>query len=130
MANSMYKKYKVEYTYTKRGDFQLYFMDNGEAIKIGISKIPEKRRRAIQGSSHLEVKILRTISVAYYRHLAENVEKKAHKFFRKHKIRGEWFSREIIDQIDNYAPTKTYLESKHDFSKSEAYRNKGKNESV
>ena len=35
MASSMYKKYKVEYTYTKRGDYQLYFMDNGEAIKIG-----------------------------------------------------------------------------------------------
>ena len=40
----MFKKYKVYYTYEKRGDFQLYFMDNGQAIKIGISKNPKKRR--------------------------------------------------------------------------------------
>lgn len=113
----MYKKYKVYYTYEKRGDFQLYFMDNGQAIKIGISKNPKKRRNQIQCNSHLPLKILRTISVAYYRHLAENVEKKAHKFFRKHRIKGEWFSREIIEQIDDYMPTKTYLTSKHDFSK-------------
>ena len=114
----MYKKWIVRNPWAKRGDFQLYFMDNGQAIKIGISKRPDKRRRAIQGSSHLKIKLLRTIPVAYYRHLAENVEKKAHKFFKKYKIQGEWFSREIIDEIHDYMPTKTYLTAKHDFSKS------------
>ena len=108
---------KVFMQKSKRGDFYLYFMDNGQAIKIGLSKNPENRRRTIQTGSHLKVEILRTIPVAYYNFLARNVERRAHKFFTKYRIRGEWFSREILDQVYDYTPTKTYLTAKHDFAR-------------
>jgi len=82
----------------------IYFIQaggTGGPMKIGISKDPEKRLKALQVGSHELLKII------YKKNLggeAENMELFLHEKFKNFRIRGEWFrpDREIYEVIEKF----------------------------
>lgn len=69
-----------------RGSF-LYFIRAGDdgPIKIGIAKLPEARRHALQPGNHVQLNVL-----CIFPGGAE-AEQAAHRAFQHLRIRGEWF---------------------------------------
>ena len=91
-------------TETQQG--YIYFLTDGEAIKIGFAKDPVSRLSELQVSHHFELVILATIASPKYR------EKILHQRFQKHHIRGEWFwiHQDILDLIDDMDETGQVIE--------------------
>lgn len=75
----------------------IYFISNGESVKIGFSKDPEKRLKNLQTANPVELKLL------YFEKGNSNIESRLHKLFSKDRIQGEWFnfSDEILEFIDS-----------------------------
>ena len=77
----------------------VYFMDDGEFIKIGKAKSISARKRTLQTSN------ARNLSVAYVipcksEEAAFYVESFLHKTYRRYQMNGEWFDiKEKIDHI-------------------------------
>lgn len=63
----------------------VYFITDGEAIKIGKANNPKSRLSGLQTSHHKPLRILMTIPGD------EEVERGLHSIFGEFRIRGEWF---------------------------------------
>lgn len=92
----------------------IYYITDGEHVKIGCSNNPLKRLKGLQTSNPRELKIIKTVMVAYYGHLAKASETKLHEYYKKYRVRGEWFTLDVL-QIEK--EPKTYLKEKHQFFK-------------
>lgn len=64
---------------------RVYFLTDGEAIKIGYSGAPNLRLRDLQGAHHRELRLL-----AWITGTVEN-ERAIHRQFAHLNVRGEWF---------------------------------------
>ena len=75
----------------------VYFVWDGEAIKIGFAMEPIKRLAGLRSSRSSELKMLGAI--AAHRHM----EKMLHHRFVHLKIRGEWFQpgEDLLDMIED-----------------------------
>lgn len=74
----------------------VYFITDGEAIKVGWAKNVERRLWLLQTSHHKPLSVLRTLR-------GDRVlEKQFHRRWKEHRIRGEWFrdAKEIRYFID------------------------------
>lgn len=78
----------------------VYFIHNGEAIKIGVSTNPQKRLASLQTSYHKPLTMLAVINGG------RDVESKLHTKFDKFRLSGEWFEdhKTIRKYIDLVAP--------------------------
>lgn len=65
---------------------RIYFIGNGEYVKIGIANNPKKRLKSLQGANHARLHIIYTMPGN------ETLERLLHTIFRDYRIRGEWFS--------------------------------------
>lgn len=63
----------------------VYFIGDGDAVKIGISKNPKKRLRQLQTGHPKKLSILATFPGA------ADEEMQFHGRFRPHHLQGEWF---------------------------------------
>ncbi|MEZ2132531.1 MULTISPECIES: GIY-YIG nuclease family protein [unclassified Sinorhizobium] len=63
----------------------VYFITDGEAIKIGKANNPKSRLSGLQTSHHKPLRILALIPGS------EETERALHWKFERHRIRGEWF---------------------------------------
>ncbi len=72
----------------------VYFIQNGDAVKIGTSQNPRKRMADMAVGNHADLKLLGTLSGGPKR------EKTLHDKFRKYHIRGEWFM--LVPEITDY----------------------------
>lgn len=74
---------------------RVYFITDGELIKIGYSGAPEARLNDLQTHSGRELEILKTIPGTY------EDEKRLHTQFGHLRVRGEWFQSdpELLDFI-------------------------------
>lgn len=75
----------------------VYFISDGEQVKIGFTTNIEKRRKALQTSSAFDLALLAAIPGP------DCLEKELHQEFRRYRLRGEWFKfsapiREYISQ--------------------------------
>lgn len=79
----------------------VYFITDGEAIKIGKANNPKSRLSALQTSHYKPLAVLATMSGG------EELERELHRTFDALRIRGEWFKdcREIRDFINRNADT-------------------------
>lgn len=68
----------------------VYFISDGEYIKIGMSYNVEKRLAALQTSNPRALKLLRTILVPN-EDWARYLEQELHKHFGEKRVAGEWF---------------------------------------
>jgi len=64
----------------------VYFITDGEFIKIGKANDPIERMRTMQTGNARELKML-----GYYEDYDEELESYMHKAFAKDRVRGEWF---------------------------------------
>ncbi len=67
----------------------LYFVEAGDAIKVGITGNMEDRVRTIQVSNPEKVKVLHHVKLTAQE--AHKMEKEIHRLFYKTNLRGEWF---------------------------------------
>ncbi len=63
----------------------VYFITDGEAIKIGKANNPKSRLSALQTSHHKPLVILATMPGG------EELERELHRIFDAYRLRGEWF---------------------------------------
>lgn len=73
----------------------VYFVTDGDAVKIGFAINPFKRLQELQVSHHRVLRMIGTISAPDYQ------ERMLHNRFRHLRIRGEWFRLEddILDFV-------------------------------
>ena len=73
----------------------VYFIQRGDAIKIGFSVQPERRMENLQSSHHLPLQLLGTVPASVVDEMA------VHARFAHLRIRGEWFrsDRDLIQFI-------------------------------
>ena len=64
----------------------VYFITDGEFIKIGKANDPIERMRTMQTGNARKLKML-----GYYEDYDEELEGYMHKIFAKDRVRGEWF---------------------------------------
>lgn len=82
----------------------VYIIRSGQqgAYKIGIAKDVEKRISELQIGNPNELFLIAKIDFGTPKR-AMYVEKMMHRFYKKHHIRGEWFSRKIdLKGADKY----------------------------
>jgi len=79
------------------GDDEIYVIqeEGGGYVKIGISKNPEKRLIGIQNGNPRRLKIVKR-----YKGYNENQESILHQYYKKYHILNEWFSEDILKDID------------------------------
>lgn len=84
----------------------VYFISNGQAIKIGYAQDVDRRIFGLQTASHLELKLIGKISGGRI------VEKYIHSLFEEKRIRGEWFEHceEILNFIEESVKQDVYEE--------------------
>lgn len=91
----------------------VYLMRAGEFYKIGVSKTPEKRARAMQTGCPRKIEILHTVACES----AYNMEFAMHGLYQEKRTHGEWFDNldehEVIRAMDSYT---SYLECKSEWS--------------
>lgn len=74
----------------------VYFIESSNGIKIGRTVNLQSRLSQINTGNHDKLNVLRLLQTTNKR-----VEKWFHAYFSKFHINGEWFSIEIISDIDN-----------------------------
>lgn len=82
----------------------VYFISNGEFVKIGVASNPEKRLKQLQTANHTKLKLFA------FTEGGEVVEKVMHKLFEPLRVRGEWFKlksplTDFMDMIRYYGYT-------------------------
>lgn len=84
-----------------RGGF-IYFITDGEALKIGFSGAPDQRLRDLQAASPRELRIMAKF------HGKMSDEQALHQKFGHLRLRGEWFkdNGEIAEHIESLAAKK------------------------
>lgn len=73
----------------------IYFISDGEFTKIGVTKSIESRLRDIQCGNPRDLEVKALVKGSF------NLERKLHKYFKKSRIRGEWYkiSNESIEGV-------------------------------
>ena len=74
----------------------LYFIAGKNAVKIGISKDPQKRLAALQTANHSKLRLVKAFHVASNLANAVQSEKIAHYMFGRMRLQGEWFTLEAL----------------------------------
>lgn len=72
----------------------VYVITDGTAVKIGVGD-PKQRIKQLQTGNPREITLVREINTP----LAYALERKMHQIYSDYRIRGEWFSAEILDDI-------------------------------
>lgn len=72
----------------------IYFISDGESIKIGRSKDIESRRVGLQTANSEKLEVLYIIEG-----MEESFETHIHGICEKYRISGEWFKKEAIEHL-------------------------------
>ncbi len=78
----------------------IYFLFDGQYVKIGKADNLTERLISLTTNNPRDIKILATITVGKNNIFKE--ERLAHEFFEKYKIKGEWFSEDILSLLPDY----------------------------
>ena len=77
----------------------VYFMTDGEFVKIGVAENPTKRAVEIQTGSPREISVICAIPCKT-KNAAFNLENKLHSVYGFARVRGEWFNiKKLIDKV-------------------------------
>ena len=83
----------------------IYFISDGEYIKIGKADDLEARLIKFQTDNPRPIEILATIQVIDTPTIFEE-ERLAHDYFQQYRVKGEWFKKDILPLIPNYVKTR------------------------
>lgn len=115
-GNEVYRHYEDYIRFDKPGSF-VYFISDGEYIKIGKAKQPKQRLMELQTGNPKELKILWLIpckndKAAYY------VEQSLHGLYRSYRQCGEWF--DVLPKMQKHSFDSWFGESQIDSKLQEA----------
>ena len=74
----------------------IYFIQSGNAVKIGRSKDVERRQRELQTSNKNKLKLLYMIE-----DMEIPMERHIQGICQRYHIKGEWFESKVIDFLQN-----------------------------
>ena len=94
------------------GKGYIYFVTDGEYVKIGKAMNPCARIMDLQIANARELTILALIPFCAYDSDITTVEKAFHRYFSDKHIRGEWFN--VLDEIKSSETLKAFKLSKGD----------------
>jgi hypothetical protein len=77
----------------------VYFIQAGNAVKIGYAKEVNQRLKALQTGHHEKLTVLHTIITPDEKE-DRRLEKLFHRALRTHHINKEWFSMDVMNLID------------------------------
>lgn len=97
----------------------VYFITDGEFIKIGISNNIQKRINSIQTGNPKRLELLRSIECTFESH-AINLEKLLHRALSEHRVKGEWFA--ISQEKINQLPLLLYLAESRELAEPQVLR--------
>lgn len=75
----------------------VYFLSNGRNIKIGRSKNIEERIMSLQTGNDMDLTLLYVIE-----NVKESFEKHVHGVSERYHVKGEWFSKEVLNHLLNH----------------------------
>lgn len=84
----------------------VYFISDGEYVKIGESENPLKRKSDLQTANARELKLLKVVF--------GTIEYELHSYFRHNRVRGEWFKH--TEKLDEYLDTQEFIYNPDDWS--------------
>jgi len=76
----------------------LYCIASADAVKIGITTDVDSRLKALQTANPQTLKLVDALPMIS-KNKAKQVEQLIHKCFKKYRLKGEWFSMEILNLI-------------------------------
>ncbi len=83
---------------------KIYFITDGENIKIGRSKNVEQRIKQLQTSNSINLKLL------YYLETEDvTFETHVHNVCQRFRVKGEWFKPEAINHLINHPWFKKHM---------------------
>jgi len=86
----------------------LYAISNGQEIKLGMSGDVNKRLKSMQTASPSELVVLWKYYIANTPSDAIKVEKRLHRACKAYHIRGEWFTMDCINTVNNFNPNQKH----------------------
>lgn len=88
----------------------VYFLYNGESVKIGHSKNPKKRVKQLQTGSSSRILLLGSIEGG------KELEKELHKKFNYIRIKNEWFlpHEDLVEYINENIIENKYINIEED----------------
>lgn len=99
LAKAILKRKREALSYVKKeAPYFVYLLSDGEYVKIGYSKNPKKRRKAVQSGNPRQIKLVAKKEVAG-RNRALAIEQSLHKQYGKYRKVGEWFCGSILDEL-------------------------------
>lgn len=95
--NPTAKKWEVERVFPFWGeqDPQVYFIKGGDWVKIGMSKNPAKRLKALQTASGYPLELLATMRGGH------TLERMLQNYFSEYRSSGEWFDAQEVEKFIN-----------------------------
>ena len=90
LVNQLSEKKKAKFS-TRKARFFVYAITDEKRVKIGISKDVKKRLTQLQTSTPRKLRVVDFIDVGANKNNAWGKERRAHMFFSKFRISGEWF---------------------------------------
>lgn len=88
----------------RESKYWLYAITDGQDVKLGFSSNVQKRLKSLQTSQASELVVLWKFYTGRGRKTASNAEKCLHRFCKEFKIRGEWFSLDCMDLVQEFRP--------------------------
>lgn len=78
--------------------YYVYVISDGEFVKIGYSKNPKKRLKAVQSGNPRQLKLVAKREVSG-RRKAKALEKSLHKQYGCYRKSGEWFCGSVLNEL-------------------------------
>lgn len=87
--------------------YHIYAISDGSALKIGFSSDITKRCKTMQTSHPKKLKVVWKYYVGRDRKEAAKVESAVHRYCKKERIRGEWFTMDARKKLENFTIKRT-----------------------
>ena len=100
-----HKKPKTKISIDRK--YHVYGISDGTAIKIGFSCDIPKRCKAMQTGHPTKLKVVWKYYVGKEKKEAMKLEAMIHRYCKKERIRGEWFSLSALSKLENFRVKKT-----------------------
>lgn len=88
---------------TKKKKYYVYAITDGEFVKIGYSNDVPKRMKSMQTGHPKRLDCIWKYYAGDKPADAIRIEGKLHRYCKKHRVRGEWFSMASVKMIDNFS---------------------------
>lgn len=85
-----------------KGGYKLYAIDDGVNVKLGYASNPQARLKGLQTGNAKKLILLWTYPAGDYEGIARKLERMLHRYCKKYRRRGEWFSKDCLPRVQKF----------------------------